>query len=190
MSVYVLLLLFVSIMAFDCSHSSDTKAVYPKVELPEVIYTMSPDSFPFRFDVSDQAKFFAKQDKNGAYFCDVVYPALNAQIYCTWHKITPDKFLLMSEESRKMAYQHMEVATGIDEKFYTNDLTGVHGLLYDIKGPVATPLQVALTDSTNFFFNASLYFDATPNIDSIAPYLAYIRKDIVRMMESFTLTNR
>lgn len=190
MSVYVLLLLFVSIMAFDCSRSSDTKSVYPKVELPEVVYTMSPDSFPFRFDVSNQAKFSAKQNKNGAYFCDVIYPALNAQIYCTWHKITPDKFLLMSEESRRMVYQHTEIATEINEKLYSNDMTGIYGMLYDIKGPVATPLQVALTDSTNFFFNASLYFNATPNADSIAPYLTYIRKDIVRMMESFTLANR
>ncbi len=189
---YVLLLLFISIMAFNCSQTSERKVMkqeLPVPMLPEAVYALSPDTFPFRFAVSEQADFSARETKPGEYFCDVVYPELKAQIYCTWHRITPEKLELMSEESRAMAYSHVHVATGIDEKLYSNDLTHVYGILYDIKGPVATPLQVALTDSANYFFNASLYFNATPNTDSIAPYVEYIRKDIVRMMETFESVN-
>lgn len=185
---YVMLLLFISIMAFNCSQASERKIVKQEnlvPVLPEAVYTMSPDTFPFRFAVSEQAKFSARENKSGEYFCDVIYPELKAQIYCTWHRITPERFELMSEESRAMVYSHVHVATGIDERFYSNDSTHVYGLLYDLKGPVATPLQVALTDSANYFFNASLYFDVTPNPDSIAPYVKYIRKDIIRMMETF-----
>lgn len=186
MLVYVLLLLFISVAASDCSRNSRMKGNVPEVNLPAATYVMSPDSFPFRFEVSDQAVFSARKNKEGEYFCDVKYPALNAQVYCTWHRITPGGFIQMAEESRRLVYSHTDVATAIDERFYSNDLARVFGFLYDIKGPVATPLQVALTDSLNYFFNASLYFNATPNVDSIAPYLEYIRKDVVRMMESFT----
>ncbi len=190
MLIYGLLLLFLSIAASDCSRSSRSKGNAEEIRLPAVTYLLTPDSFPFRFEVSDQAIFSARKNKEGEYFCDVKYPAFDAQLYCTWHALTPESFIRFAEESRRLVYSHTDVATAIDEKFYSNDRAGVFGFLYDIKGPVATPLQVALTDSTRYFFNASLYFNATPNTDSIAPYLEYIRKDVIRMMESFTPSNR
>lgn len=182
MGCYVLLLLFVSITAFNCSQSAGQREA---VRFPEAVYQSSPDSLPFRFDVSRQAVFAARENKEGEYFCDVVYPLLKAQLYCTWHRITPEVFPVVAEESHAIAYSHVQMATSIDEKFYANEPSRVYGILYDIKGPVATPLQVALTDSLTFFFNASLYFDAVPDADSIAPYLDYLRKDVVRLMESF-----
>lgn len=188
MAAYILFLLFISMAAFNCSHS-DNKQNVRKIELPEATYRMSPDSFPFRFEISDQAELSVRKNKDGEYFCDVVYPELNAQIYCTWHEIIPEKFNQMTEESRRMVYSHTNVAMAIREQFYSNDFIRVYGILYDIKGPVATPVQIALTDSTSYFFNASLYFNSAPNTDSIAPYLDYVRKDIVRMMESFTPVN-
>lgn len=186
MAIYVLLLLLVAVLAADCSHKATNSKPEAQLKLREAVYTLSPDSLPFRFDVSDQAIFSARKNKESEYFCDITYPELNAQLYCTWHRITPDKLLLMSEESRKLAYQHSVVATGITEKLYINDLARVYGILYDIKGDVASPLQMAITDSLNYFFNASLYFNATPNADSIAPVLDYIRKDVLRLMESYT----
>ena len=184
--VYVALLLLVSVIAADCSGTAGKKGkVYPKVDLPQPIYSMTPDTLPFRFGISDQAVFSARKNKEGEYFCDIIYPLLNAQLYCTWHRISPERFPLMAEESHKLAYQHTAIATGINEKLYENDLVHVYGILYDIKGDVATPLQVALTDSSSYFFNASLYFNATPNADSIAPTLDYIRKDVIHLMESY-----
>jgi gliding motility-associated lipoprotein GldD len=54
----------------------------------------------------------------------------------------------------------------------------VYGLVYDLGGAVASPVQFYLTDSTNHFLRGSLYFEAKPNPDSIAPVLAYVKKDI------------
>ena len=180
---YAALFLFVSVVFSDCSGRKE-----PEVPaLPAAIYALSPDTLPFRFDVSDQAVFTAKRNKADEYFCNINYPTLNACIYCTWHGMRPDDFETMSRESRALVYSHVQVATGIDEQFYGNDMQRVYGFLYDIKGPVATPLQLALTDSTSYFFNASLYFNATPNVDSLAPYVAHVRKDMEQMMQTFTL---
>lgn len=182
--IYILLLSLLVMIA--CSFPSKQKKIV-KVEYPKAEYASSTDSLPFTFDLSNQAKLTWQKNKPGEYFCNIDYPFLNARLYCTYHRITSDKFRVFAEESRKMAYQHTAVATGIKEKAYANDQAHRYGILYDIQGNVATPIQVALTDSNHYFFNASLYFNMTPNADSIAPAVNYIRKDIIRMMESFTV---
>jgi len=188
MGAYAVMLLLIVILAVDCSHSKKKPA--PEMKLPEPVYTMTTDSIPFRFAVSNQAVFSARKNKDGEYFCDVKYPELNAQLYCTWHSISSEQLPIMLEESHRLAFQHTAMATDIRRKEYSNDFARVFGTLYEIDGDVATPIQLALTDSTSYFFNASLYFNFTPNADSIAPVLAYIRKDIVELMETFTSVNR
>jgi gliding motility-associated lipoprotein GldD len=187
-SINTLLLLLLVMMA--CSSPSSKKKETVDMIFPKAVYVSSTDSLPFTFDLSKQAKLTWQKNKPGEYFCNVDYPFLNARLYCTYHAITPDKFRNFAEESHKMAYQHTAVATGITEKVYSNDMSHVYGILYDIQGNVATPIQVALTDSNRYFFNASLYFNITPNADSIAPAVKYIRKDIVRIMESFKVKSK
>lgn len=183
---YAFCLLVASIMICDCAGNKSAKnANSNHSDLPLAEYSLTPDSFPFRFYVSDQADFSARKTTDGEYFCDVDYPSLKAHLYCTWHSINPSRFPLMAEEGHKMAYQHLLVATAIKENLYANDSLKVYGILYDIEGNAATPLQVVLTDSVSYFFNASLYFNVTPNADSIAPILEYVRKDVRRMMETY-----
>ncbi len=186
MGIYALSLLLVVILAVDCSYFQPKNLAEKKIEFPEAVYEMITDTLPFRFALSDQAVFSARENKEGEYFCDIVYPNYKAQLYCTWHRINPEQVILMSEESRRLAYQHTAMATDIRQKQYNNDLSRTFGTLYEIEGDVATPLQLALTDSVSYFFNGSLYFNTTPNADSIAPFLEHIRKDVVYLMETFT----
>lgn len=170
-----------------CSSPSKPKRKgYMRLDFPKATYSLSTDSLPFVFDLSNQAKLSWQKNSDEEYFCNIDYPMQNARLYCTYHVITPTKLRIFAEESRRMAYQHTSVATAIKEQLFANKLSRVYGLIYDIEGNVATPIQVALTDSTRYFFNASLYFNTIPNADSIAPAVIYIRKDIVRMIESFT----
>lgn len=178
---------FILILLLMEACSPAKKKETSKVTFPKAEYALSTDSLPFTFDISNQAKLTWQKNKPGEYFCNVDYPQLNARLYCTFHLITPDKFRVFAEESRKMAYQHTAVATGIKEKAYSNDTDHRYGILYDIQGNVATPIQVALTDSSHYFFNASLYFNTTTNSDSIAPVVNYIRQDIIRIMETLTV---
>ena len=61
----------------------------------------------------------------------------------------------------------------------------VYGILYDLTGNTASSVQFILTDSVKHFFRGALYFENVPNKDSIAPMSAYIREDVIRLMESF-----
>lgn len=188
MIVYGVLLLVLSVVASDCSRKSNPIAQVTRFTFPEPHYILLPDSIPFRFEISDQARFEGRYTEDTVYFCNISYPAYQAQLYCTWHRITPERFPVMAEESHRLVYQHATMASAIKEKMYTNDSAGIYGILYDLEGNVATPLQVALTDSVRYFFNASLYFDSVQGADSLAPVIKYIRRDVIRIMESFSLT--
>ena len=56
--------------------------------------------------------------------------------------------------------------------------------MYEITGNAASNLQFHATDSTHHFIKGALYFYAKPNYDSILPAVEYIKKDILRLIES------
>jgi len=72
---------------------------------------------------------------------------------------------------------------------FENPEKKVYGILYDLTGNTASSVQFVLTDSTKHFFRGALYFENVPNKDSIAPMSAYIREDVIRLMESFEWKN-
>ena len=88
------------------------------------------------------------------------------------------------EDGHKMVFAHEAKATGIAAQQFDFPENNVSGLLYELSGPVATPLQFVATDSTNHFLRGSLYFLHVPNPDSIAPALEHVTKDVVRLIET------
>ena len=56
--------------------------------------------------------------------------------------------------------------------------------MYNLQGPVASPIQFFATDSCEHFLRGSLYLYHSPNPDSLQPSLAHIEKDIVHLIET------
>ncbi len=84
----------------------------------------------------------------------------------------------------EMADKHNIKASYRQESAISKPEGNLHGLIFEIDGPVATPLQFFVTDSTQHFLRASLYFKSAVNRDSIAPVYAYLKEDIYGMIES------
>ena len=84
-----------------------------------------------------------------------------------------------------MAYKHTIKADEINPIIWNNEEKQVYGILYDIKGDVASQVQFYLTDSTTHFLRGAFYFNCIPNKDSLSPSLRFLRKDIDRMIETF-----
>jgi gliding motility-associated lipoprotein GldD len=53
-----------------------------------------------------------------------------------------------------------------------------------MKGNAASPAQFYVTDSVRNFLRGSLYFNHTPNADSIAPAANYVLQDMIHMIET------
>ena len=85
---------------------------------------------------------------------------------------------------KRQAYSHAVKAESISQTQFSDSLKHLSGLIYDIKGSVASPVQFYVTNSSSRFMRGALYFDDVVKSDSIAPVVAFLRDDIVRMMES------
>ena len=85
----------------------------------------------------------------------------------------------------EMADKHNSKASYREELVISNPEKDVHGLIFEIDGPVATPIQFFVTDSTEHFLRGSLYFKSSVNRDSIAPVYDFLKIDIGKMIESF-----
>lgn len=158
---------------------------YFRVYLPEHSYSKFDIlNFPYRFDLSNIAKVENQDRDEEKYWINIVYPTLNAKIHGSYKHVGNNMFEL-SEDTREFVYAHTGQAERISEQFFENPENSVYGILYDLKGNVASPIQFLLTDSTNHFFRGALYFNNSPNKDSIAPILDYVREDIVQMIETF-----
>jgi len=154
---------------------------YFRVDLPTHEYVVFDSIIAYSFDISKHAFVEKKQAKN----IDIYYPSIDGTIYCTYETFLPENFRNVSEESRALAYKHVVRAEAISERVFVNEAEKVYGILYDFKGNTASPVQFFLTDSVHQYFRGSLYFNARPNSDSIAPIMTFVREDIVRMIESF-----
>ena len=65
-----------------------------------------------------------------------------------------------------------------------NEKSKVYGMMYEVEGNAASNAQFYVTDSTNHFLTASLYFDTRPNYDSILPAVDYVKKDMINLLET------
>lgn len=158
---------------------------YLRLEFPKAVYhEFAPEGCPYAFDISDQS--VAIQDTNRVSepcWWYIRYPSLDAELYLTY-KPLHDDLVRYIEDSRALVYKHTSKASAIDE-FVVRPRPGVNGIRYEIGGDAASSLQFFLTDSVRHFMRGALYFNAAPNIDSLAPALDHIRHDVDRMMSSF-----
>ncbi len=116
---------------------------------------------------------------------DVNTPQLNASLYCSYYRITKDKSIsALINDAFNIAGKHNIKANYRRETIIENK-NGVKGILFDIEGPVASPVQFYLTDDKNHFFRASLYFNSKVNPDSTAPVLSFIKTDIDTLISTF-----
>jgi gliding motility-associated lipoprotein GldD len=110
---------------------------------------------------------------------------LNASLYCSYYRITKDKSIsALINDAFNIAGKHNIKANYRRETIIENK-NGVKGILFDIEGPVASPVQFYLTDDKNHFFRASLYFNSKVNPDSTAPVLSFIKTDIDTLISTF-----
>jgi gliding motility-associated lipoprotein GldD len=158
---------------------------YFRIDFPEKAYTRFDTACPFSFDYPVYASVVPDRDKNSEpCWYNIDYPRFKGKIHLSYKPVDGDidRFL---EDSHEFVKRHIVKAEDIDPQLVARDSAKVYGILFEIKGNTASPLQFHLTDSINHFVRGSLYFHARPNKDSISVVLDFIRKDIHRMIESF-----
>ena len=188
-----LLFIFSSILLIGCQENYTPKPHgYLRISLPENHrYTSSPENLPFTFDYSkyaqwSQLKVSQKARLNSQWF-NVSYPHYNAKIHLSYIPINNNLDSLL-EESHNFIFEHTIKAEAIDETSFHKEKDNVHGVLFNLKGNTASNMEFWATDSLEHFLRGALYFEVTPNVDSLAPIIDYIEADITYMINSLEWT--
>ncbi len=165
--------------------------LYPRVDFPTHNYQKYEHkdcSFTFeypRYATISQDKYkYEGQAANDCWF-NLEIAELNASIYCDYSEVQgDDRYGTLVQDAFKIAGKH-NVKANYREETVIHNQQGVGGLLFNIKGPVATPYQFYLTDTTQHFFRASLYFNSKVNPDSMQVIHEFVKQDIDQMIKTF-----
>jgi len=172
----IILLLFIS-----CSEENLPKPkAFLKLEYGEKVYEKLTISRPYSFEVSN--KIILKDIPKK--WLKMEYPSLKATIDITYRKVDHNLRELLIE-SEKLVFKHTSKAEQITSNDYLSDQKKVYATLHYITGNAASQLQFHITDSINHFIKGALYFKIKPNYDSVLPAVAYIKKDILHLIETF-----
>lgn len=184
--------LFILISVFfmiSCRDYTPRPTGYNRIDFPESrLKKYNFKSFSFEYPdyvVIDTLTSPAK----GELWFNIVYPRYDAVIHCTYLPISSKDLSKAVEDSHQLAYSHTLKSEGINHIVYRNEGAGVSGLIYEIEGDVATPIQFFVTDSIKNFFRGSFYYSTKVNMDSVAPVTNHIKEDIRQMIDSFVWKN-
>lgn len=186
--LWVLILFCVGIALVSCEDSFTPKPRgFNRIDLPPQEYhVLDTAVLPYSFEYSSSAKIYP--DTTGYFekhWIDIQYPYFGANIQITYYPLKKNRDLLFEliNDSYKLTAKHQVKATSIEEMMVTNN-AGHTGKIFMLEGEVPSQAQFIITDSTDHFLRGALYFRMADKNDSLAPVIAFIRRDILQLVKS------
>ncbi len=165
-------------------------AGYFKIDFPEKKYqTFDKPGYPYSFEypvyasVIKDSTFFGDSTEN-PWWINIDFPQFSARIYLSYKVIGKYKLDSLLNDAFNLTNKHSIKASYIDDSAM-NISNNVHGEFFKVEGDVATANQFFLTDSTKNFIRGALYFDATPNEDSLKPVNKFLVDDMKHLISTF-----
>jgi len=182
-----ILLLFVF---FACNSGYTLKQRgYFKIEFPAHAYkSFNEPGYPYTFEypvyanIVKDTTFFESKPEN-PYWINIDFPTFHGKIYISYKEIDKNNFTRLVNDAFAMTYKHTSRATEIkDSLMHTPN--GVSGVFFDVGGNAATAKQFFVTDSTKHFLRGALYFDTTPNEDSLRIVNNFLQTDMQHLINT------
>ena len=177
--------LLILLLMASCKQSYTPKPTgYLKVAYPEKTYRLYNDQEFFQFEIPAYARVVIDEGPRGEKgWINVDIPQLNGTIHMSYKPVN-DQLNALITDSRELVYKHTVKAHGIEETPFIERDQKRFGMVYDLKGDVASAVQFFITDSTDHFLRGSLYFNCRPNRDSLNPVIDFLREDIIHLIET------
>ena len=163
---------------------------YFKIHFPKKEYRVFDTSdYPYSFEypvyanIIKDSSFFGEATEN-PWWINIDFPEFNGRIYVSYKDVRKNKFDKLVSDAFTMTNKHTIKAYSIDDSLIVNPYN-VHGVFFKVGGDVATANQFFLTDSTKHFLRGALYFDATPNEDSLGIVNRFLIEDVKHLINSF-----
>ena len=187
---YLLILLVISLAACQPNYSPKPIA-YPKIDLPTKVYqTYQSATCPYQFEYPTYARiiqdsFFFDEPTENPCWLNIDFTNLSGTVHISYKPITSEKTLQeLVDDSYTLAFKHSKRANYIDEQRVQHN--NAEGVWYRVGGNAASAIQFFLIDTSyQHFLRGALYFNSSPNADSLQPVIDFVEDDLLHMLETF-----
>lgn len=162
---------------------------YFKIDFPAHQYQLfDQPGYPYTFEYPIYAKvikdttFFEGKPEND-YWINVDFPQFNGRIYISYKDIGKNDLNKLVNDAFQMTYKHTSKATEITDSAMKT-AKGISGVFFNVGGNAATAKQFFVTDSVKHFLRGALYFDATPNEDSLRVVYDFLQTDMKHLINT------
>lgn len=182
--------LAVSVLYISSCNSDYTlrRKGYFKIDFPRHEYKQfNMPGYPYTFEypvyaavVQDTSLF---SDNDTPYWINIDFPRFNGKIYISYKVINKTNFNKLVNDAFTMTYKHSSKATEIQDSLMKTE-AGLTGVWFTVGGNAATARQFFITDSVKHFLRGALYFDTTPNEDSLNIVNDFLQEDMKHLINT------
>jgi len=185
------------------------KRGYFNIDLPQRSYQkFDREDFPYSFEypvyaqiIKDSTYFDANPEN--PYWINIDFPRFHARIFLSYkcvgckalYKVKqPDGtykdslginvYDRMVNDAFTLTNKNNVVSNSINDSLIQTP-NGISGVFFKVGGNAATSKQFFLSDTIKNFIRGALYFDVTPNADSLKPVQDFLQVDMDHMINTF-----
>lgn len=152
---------------------------YQKFDQPGYPYTFE---YPVYANIIKDTTFFEAKPEND-FWINIDFPRFNGKIYMSYKEVGKSNFNKLVNDAFTLTYKHTSRATEINDSLMRTP-NGVSGVYFSVGGNAATGKQFFTTDSVKHFLRGALYFDATPNQDSLGIVYDFLQEDMKHLINT------
>ena len=196
------------ILSCNSNYTSKKKGYYQIYLPPHQYQLFNKPAFPYSFEypvyavIAQDSTYFDNNPEN-KYWINVDFKQFNARIFLSYKKIGGkalykikqangqyrdslgiNYFDKMVNDAFNLTNKNEPVATSIKDSLFVTT-NGISGVMFKVGGNAATARQFFLSDTSTHFLRGALYFDTTPNADSLKPVQDFLQADIEHLLNSF-----
>lgn len=201
-------LILVMVVSCNSPYTPKPRSYY-RIDMPKHAYqSFNEPGYPYSFEYPVYARItkdstLFDDNPDNPYWINIDFPQFSGRIYISYksvggasvYKLKTDQgykdslvrnsFEGLREEAFKMTYKHTPKASSINDSLFLT-AKGVSGVFFSVGGNAATSNQFFLTDTVRHFLRGALYFDASPNADSLKPVNDFLQQDLKHLINSFS----
>jgi len=206
-------LIIVSCFFVSCNSTYTSKPKgYFKVDFPQRKYVLfKQEGFPYSFEYPVYAKIvkdstYFDNTPDNPFWVNVDFPSFHGKVFISYKTIGgssiyklktsggykdsvgKNTFQNLISDSYKLTFKNDVKAYSIEDSVIHTP-NNINGIFFRVGGSVATSKQFFLSDTTKHFLRGALYFDATPNEDSLLPVNAFLQEDLKHIINSLQWQN-
>lgn len=186
MRFFFFVLTIVTLVACNSDYTIKPRGYY-QIDFPERKYQVfEREGYPYTFEypvyanVVKDSTFF---DETADNWINIEFPQFNGKIYMSYKPVGPTDFNKLVNDAFTMTYKHTTKATGISDSLMRTK-AGLTGVWFDVGGNAATAKQFFISDSVHHFLRGALYFDSSPNEDSLKVVNDFLQEDMKHLINT------